>query len=173
VTCTATTRDGAPCRRPALRGGEVCHGHSGARVGRPPALTPEVHERIVQAKQLGCPDRVAAQLAGISETTYYELVRKGRTHESGPEHELVEAVGRAEAQAYIRAMASWNKGASTDWRAGKALVEHHDRKHAPAPLRSDAEDRIAGRRLDTTELTEAQLEYLAGLLDGEDAAAEQ
>src|SRR5215218_3702932 len=119
MTCTGKTKAGATCRRAALCGREVCHAHSGATVGRPPALTPAVHERFVQAKQLGCPDRVAAQLAGISETTYYELMKKGTALESGPEHEFVEAIGRAEAQAFMRAMASWTKGRTTDWRAGR------------------------------------------------------
>jgi hypothetical protein len=170
MTCTATTSSGRRCRRPPVGGSDRCHGHSpGAKVGRPSALTPEVHERLVQAKRLGCPDRVAVQNADISETTYYEIVKNGRSQESGPERDLVEALARAEAEAYMRGMLSWHKGMAGDWRAARTFVEHQDRKHASAPRESCAGGSEQGpRRLDTTELTPAQLDYLAGLVDEEE-----
>ena len=96
---------------------EVCHAHSGEKVGRPSALTPEVCDRIVQAKKAGCPDWVAAQSAGISRTTYYEVLRRAEGEESGPARDLLEAIGRAEADLYLHAMVAWRREMAGNWRA--------------------------------------------------------
>ncbi len=63
---------------------------SGAKVGRPRALTPELHQRIVQFVKAGCAGEVAAQAAGISATTFYDILRVGQESQSGPERELLE-----------------------------------------------------------------------------------
>ena len=128
----AKKTSGEPCRRSAMAGGEVCYAHSGAKVGRPPVLTPEVHERLVRAKSVGTPDWAAAQMAGISETTYYELLRRGRDEEAGPHRDLVVAIERAEAEHYTYALATWKQAMASDWRAGKAYTERVDRRRAKA-----------------------------------------
>ena len=96
-------------------------------MGRPSALTPDICERIVQAKKAGCPDWVAAQSAGISTTTYYELLRRGEAEEAGPHRELYEAVERATGEAYLHAMVAWRRGMAESWRAAVAYVDRVDR----------------------------------------------
>jgi uncharacterized protein (DUF849 family) len=165
VTCTAHTRGGRRCRRPPLAGREVCHAHSGARVGRSPALTAEVHDRIVAAKKAGCPDWVAAQSAGLSTTTYYELLKRGEAEESGPARELLEAIRRPEADAYLHAMASWRREMNGNWRAAVAYVDRVDRGRFASSPDSDsgAPARSEDERIDLSGLWEEQLAYLEDL----------
>lgn len=179
MTCTAKTRAGRPCRRPALRGREVCHAHSGAKVGRPPALTPQVHDRLVQAKRAGACDWVAAGSAGISETTYYELLRRGEAEESGPHRELFEDLRRATADsvlpAYIgvrRAMAS-----PDNWRACLAVIDRAERGRFSATGRAGPSEPGSAptdeRRLDPTGLCDDDLAYLEELYALQDADDEE
>jgi uncharacterized protein (DUF849 family) len=133
MTCTAHTKAGTRCRRSALAGRDVCHAHSGAKVGRPSALTPEVCDRLVQAKKAGCPDWVAAQSAGISTTTYYEILKRGETEEAGPARDLLEAIRRAEAEAYLHAMVAWRREMAGNWRAGVAYIDRADRGRFSSP----------------------------------------
>ena len=168
MTCTAKTKDGRRCQRAPMRGGEVCHAHSGAKVGRPPALTPEVHQRLVRAKSGGSSDWAAAGMAGISETTYYELTKRGRSEESGPHRELLLALERAEADHYTYAMATWKQGMATDWRASKAYTERVDRRRARTD--GSARDQAGeprGERVDPATLPDHILEFFA------DAAVEE
>ena len=94
--------------------------------------TPEVHDRLVRAKSVGTTDWAAAQMVGISETTYYELLRRGRDEESGPHRDLVVALERAEAEHYTYALATWKQAMAGDWRAGKAYTERVDRRRGRA-----------------------------------------
>ncbi len=174
MTCTAKTRGGTPCRRSALAGREVCHAHSGDGVGRPSVLTPEVHDRIVAAKRAGCPDWVAAQSAGISTTTYYELLRRGEAEASGPHRELHAAIQKATGDAYLHAMASWRRemGTPGNWRACVAYVDRVDRGRL---VSGEALGEVVGQgrgreggaasndRLDLSQLTDDQLAYLEDL----------
>ena len=145
MICRATIKSGKPCRRPALRGREVCHAHAGEKVGRRSVLTPEVHDRIVAAKKAGCPDWVAAQSAGISTTTYYELQKEGRARESGPCRDLLVAIERAEADAYLHAMATWRREMNGNWRAGVAYVDRVDRGRFSGSARPAGALTVAGR----------------------------
>ncbi len=129
---------------------EVCHAHAGERVGRPSALTPEVCERIVQAKKAGAPDWVAARSAGISRTTYYQLRKRGEAEESGPARELYEAIGRAEADAYLHAMASWRRQMAGNWRACVAYVDRVDRGRLTSDRGSSPNEPPGEERVDAT-----------------------
>jgi hypothetical protein len=150
-----------------MEGREACHSHSGEKVGRPSALTPEVHERIVRAKGVGAPDWAAAQLAGISPTTYYELTKKGREEEAGPHGQLVEAIASAEAEHYVYAMATLKQAMSRDWRAALAVADRVDRKRARQDERAAAEPAAVPspdeRRLDPSKLSTKQLNHLEAL----------
>ena len=181
MTCTANKKDGGRCRRPAMTGHEVCHAHSGAKVGRPPALTPEVHDRIVQLAKIGCPGEFAAQEAGISATTYYEIKRRGREAEEGPERALVEAIGRGRYEAYAFAMANWRRGMAQpgNWRANVAWIDRFHRglfdDRGPGGEGADGgrieEASSNERRLDPSRLSEDQLAYLEGLYEDPDGEA--
>ena len=176
MRCTAKTKAGRRCARPALRGREVCQAHSGERVGRPSALTPEVHARLVQAKQAGCPDWAAARSAGISESTYYELRRRGEAEESGPHRELREALERATGEAYLHAMASWRRdmGAPGNWRACVAYVDRVDRGRFGSGAGSSpgTAPRSQEERPDLSELSDAELEIFERRYEGEGSESE-
>src|SRR5829696_838040 len=150
------------CKRPALRGRDVCHAHAGGKVGRPAALTPDVHDRIVQATKAGCPDWVAAQSAGISATTYYETLKRGRAEESGPYCELFEAVERAKAEAYLHAMVMWRQAMRDNYRAAIAYVDRVDRGRFGG-AGSSGHDSSGECRLDLSQLSSDELEFLEGL----------
>ncbi len=167
MTCTAKTKRGGRCRRPALRGRETCHAHSGERVGRRAALTPEVHERLVQLVKVGCCGEAAARAAGISASTYYDILRTGRSQSSGPERDLLEALERASGEAYAYAMANWRRemGAPGNWRANVAWIDRFDRDRFPLEARAP-EGRAsppAERRPDLRLLSEEQLGSLEAL----------
>ncbi len=177
MRCTATTKGGRACRRPAVGGREVCHAHSGTRVGRPSALTPHVHERLVQAKKAGAPDWVAAGSAGISETTYYELLRRGEAEESGPHRELYEALRKATADACLHAYLGWRRdmGVPGSWRACVAFLDRAERGrfslHGRPGEPSTGPGPTDERRLDPTELSDddiARLEELYAAQDQDD-----
>jgi uncharacterized protein (DUF849 family) len=175
MTCTARTKGGRPCRRAALGGREVCHAHSGQKVGRPSALTPEVRERLVAAKKAGCPDWVAAQSAGISTTTYYGLLKRGESEGSGPASELLEAIRRAEAEGYLHAMVSWRREMAGNWRAGVAYIDRVDRgRFRSSPGSSPGRPPLSGEgRLDLSELSAEELEILERRYEGERCEGEE
>ncbi len=174
MTCTANKKDGKPCRGQALAGRDVCHAHSGARVGRPAALTPEVCERIVQLVKAGCRGELAAQTAGISATTFYATTRRGREAESGPDRELVEALERARAEAYGHAMIALRRDIGTpgNWRAALAYIDRFDRGRFPLTGSpggsSEGGAGHAGQRLDLSALSEEKLAYLEALYADEE-----
>jgi len=153
---------------------EVCHAHSEATVGRPSALTPEVSDRIVQAKKAGCPDWVAAQSAGISRTTYYEILRRAEGEEAGPARDLLEAITRAEAEAYLHAMIAWRREMAGNWRAGVAYVDRADRGRFSSARGSSAQEpKPPGEeRLDLSQLTAEELEVLERRYAAQEGEAE-
>ena len=112
-----------------MKGREVCHAHSGEKVGRPSALTPEVHSRIVQLVKAGCPGSIAARAAGISESTFFEIKRIGRLGDSGPERALIEAIDQAEAEAFGHAVLSLRRDIGTpgNYRAALAYIDRFHR----------------------------------------------
>ncbi len=170
MTCTAQTKAGRRCRRRPLEGREVCHAHSGVKVGRPRALTPEVQARIVQFVKAGCAGEVAAQAAGISATTFYEITRVGREASSGPERELLDALEQARAEAYGHAMIALRRDIGTpgNYRAALAYIDRFDRGRFPL-ARPPGEASPGGeRRLDPSQLSEDQLAELESLYEEDD-----
>lgn len=107
ANCTATTKAGKPCTRQAKAGEELCPSHLGTTARRS-KLTPDVHDRLVEALEAGNYRETAARLAGIGVSTLYSWLERGeadREHERATEHlELVEAIEKAEADAEQRAI---------------------------------------------------------------------
>ena len=60
--CTATTKNGQPCKGKPMRGRDVCRAHTGEPgYGRPTALTyPDVRRRLINALQAGPRSRTPA-----------------------------------------------------------------------------------------------------------------
>lgn len=86
-------------------------------MARPTKLTPEVQERIVSAIRAGCFAETAAEYAGISASTFYEWMERGRRAEAGYK-EFFEAVQQALAEAEVVHVGRVSKAAHEgDWRA--------------------------------------------------------
>ncbi len=180
MRCTAKRKDGERCERPAGPRKVLCPAHVRWKVGRPSALTPEVHDRLVQAVKAGAPNRIAALSAGISESTLYELLSRGREEDSGPRRELHEAIERARGEAYLHAMASWRRDMHTpgNWRASMAWIDRFDRgrfsgqgsaAEAAGPGGSQAGGpKAAEQRLDLSALGDEQIAYLEALYSDDD-----
>ena len=91
--------------------------------GRPTKLTPEVQEKIVSAIRAGNYASVAAEYAGISESTFYSWLRRGREAKSGRFPEFLQAVKRAEKEAEVRAVAIIQKHMDNNWQAAMTYLE--------------------------------------------------
>ena len=120
--------------------------------GRPCKLTPEVQTKIVAAVRAGNYARVAAQCAGIGESTFYRWLEQGEAEEEGPFREFWEAIKAAEAEAEARAVEMVRKHMKDSWQAAMTFLE---RRH---PDRWKRRDELDIRRLSTEQLLEAAAE---------------
>lgn len=110
-----------------------------SRMGRRPMLTPELSARIVEVVKAGSYLKVAAQHAGIGNSTLMLWLARGRKaladHEAhGTEVpateqryvDFLEAVTRAETHAEVLAATAWRAAFRDDWRAARDyLVRRH------------------------------------------------
>ena len=94
--------------------------------GRRGKLTPEVREKIVSAIRAGNYAQVAAEYAGISRSTFFRWLDRGRQAQRGLYRDLFEAVEAAEREAEVRAVAILQKHMDESWQAAMAFLE---RKH--------------------------------------------
>lgn len=101
----------------------LCGYYGRGQVARPTRCTPEVTQRVADAIRGGNYANVAAQYAGIGESTYYEWLQRGREGES-PFAEFAEAIKEAEAQAEVRNMALIQQAAQAGtWQASAWYLE--------------------------------------------------
>ena len=91
--------------------------------GRNSKLTPEVHEKIVTALRAGNYSKVAAEYAGIGESTFYRWLQKGRAAKRGMYREFADAVQQAEREAEIRAVAILQRHMEDNWQAAMTFLE--------------------------------------------------
>lgn len=110
------------------------------KTGRPPLLTPERKDQLLQLLGAGNYRSTAAEYVGIGTSTLYRWLEWGREEadrlDSDPfaapdpdraiYKEFWEEVTRAERQAEVRAVALWQQAMRDDWRAAK---EYLARKH--------------------------------------------
>lgn len=92
-------------------------------MGRKSKLTPELQAKIVQAILGGNYDYIAAQHAGIGETTFYRWLTEGEKPQSGVKREFWVAVKNASAQAEVRNVALIETAATKNWQAAAWLLE--------------------------------------------------
>jgi hypothetical protein len=105
-------------------------------VPRPTKLTPEVVKKIVLAINAGNYAKVAAQMAGIGETTYYRWLELSEKPNARKEYrEFRESIERAEAEAEVIALTRVRQAADNgDWKAAGWFLE---RKHGERWGRND------------------------------------
>ena len=84
-------------------------------------LTPEVEDKIVTAIRGGCTYRVAAQLAGISESTFYNWIKLGEEGRS-PYAEFLAAVQKANAEIQAKLTLQFSMAAKRDWHAARDFL---------------------------------------------------
>lgn len=94
-------------------------------MGRPSKLTEDVKERFLKSIRVGNDKKVAAAVAGISESTLYSWLEKGRQPDAEPEFlEFLESVTQAEAQAEVNAVGRIRQAADNGrWQASAWWLE--------------------------------------------------
>ena len=92
-------------------------------------LTPAVQKKITDAIAGGNYNVVAAQFAGIGQSTFYLWLEQGENAQSGKKREFWEAVKDAEARAETRNVLLIERAADTQWQAAAWMLErkHYDR----------------------------------------------
>ena len=104
--------------------------------GRPSKLTKETVDKICLAIRAGNYAKIAAEMAGIGETTYYRWMEEA-DKEGAPKHfrEFRESIRKAEADAEVAKVALISQAASAgDWKAAGWYLE---RKHPERWGRND------------------------------------
>jgi transposase-like protein len=110
--------------------------------GRRTKLTPEIQDRIYASLRAGNYACVAARLAGIAESTFYDWLEQGKRARSGRFSEFSESVMRAELEAEVAGLKNWQAQIPTDWRACKEFLERRflDRWRLPKDGEQASED---------------------------------
>ena len=91
--------------------------------GRSTKLTPEIQEKIVSAIRAGNYAVIAAEYAGICESTFYGWLRRGRAEAKGPFFQFMQAIKGAEREAEVRAVAHVQKHMGENWTAAMTYLE--------------------------------------------------
>ena len=115
-------------------------------------LNEETKARLIEGIRLGMTNKLAAQYAGIAESTFYLWREKARDGE--PEYiELLESLKRAEAQSAAHALAVIKKAAQNGtWSAAAWLLERRHQYKRDAQVTPEPEE------INTTELVDPTTE---------------
>lgn len=113
-------------------------------MGRPSKLTPELQERIVQAIRAGNYVATAVAYAGISQSTFYRWMERGKRQRGGRFREFWEAIARAEAEAEVRNVALIQKEAQknavhAEWWLERRFPDRWGRREIAVEHRADDE----------------------------------
>jgi hypothetical protein len=102
-------------------------------LARPTKLTPERARRIVDAIADCCTREAAAAAGGVSPSTLFAWLARGRAEPDTPEGRLLERVQLAELEAELTLTRDVRAAAREDWRAAVTLLErrHPDRWRRP------------------------------------------
>jgi len=80
--------------------------------GQPTKLTAEVQDKIIEAIKMGNYQETAAAYAGISQSTFYLWMERGRDEPDSIYSEFMEAVEKAKAQSEVRGVSLIEKAAT-------------------------------------------------------------
>lgn len=133
--------------------------------GRPPKLSVEVVDKLCQALSAGNYRQVAAEWAGISQSTLREWMRLGKEQKKGPYRDFRRRVLEAEKAAEIRAVGLVMQAAKDDarhaeWWLERKFNERWGRKDTTKLSGGKQPIRIEAKRIEEV-LTEEQLVALA------------
>lgn len=97
-------------------------------MGRRTKLTPETHERIIQAVRAGLTHERAAAAAGIDERTFYNWMKRGESSTRGIFFQFFQDIKKAEAEGELALVARIQRAASEGtWQAAAWLLERSPR----------------------------------------------
>lgn len=136
--------------------------------GRPKGadkLTPELQNEICRVIRAGNYIETAAAYAGISKTTLYDWMRKGRAQKRGKYRDFVTAVEKALAEAEIRDVMIIAKAAEENWQAAAWRLERKFPERWGHKTRIDANLEHSGQldhthHIDLSKLSMEELEVL-------------
>jgi hypothetical protein len=122
--CSATTKNGEPCRSFAVHGRERCSSHLGL-VGRETTLTSEITEQLVAMLRTGNYINVALRAVGVPRSTFTQWMRRGRGagRANAEYRRFREQIDQAKAAGEVRAVASIATAARKNWQAAAWLLE--------------------------------------------------
>jgi transposase len=92
-------------------------------MARPTKLDADVAKRITDLVRVGNYVETAAAAAGVHKVTLHRWLRRGREEESGPYHDLFEALEKAQGESESRDVALLAKAAAEDWQAAAWRLE--------------------------------------------------
>lgn len=145
---------------------------------RPTKFTPETVARLLKAVRAGLPYHLAAEAAGISETTFYEWQRGEfpRGADKALKAQFSEELTRARGESALRLMALISSAAPDDWRAaawilerrfpkdfGRHVLELTGEHGGPVQVEVQALQRVILKALE--QHPDARLEVAAALMD--------
>src|ERR1017187_3144261 len=87
---------------------------------------PKLIERICEQLRLGCSVRTACEATGLSQSTFFDYLRRGDLEAADHDPrflEFSESVGQARGEAKARLIGIVNAAATHDWRAAIALLK--------------------------------------------------
>ncbi len=135
-------------------------------VGRKPKLTPEVQTAICQAIRAGNYNGVAANYAGIGESTFYLWLTQGEQAQSGKYVEFLEAVKKAESDAETRNVALIETAASQSWQAAAWWLERKHNNRWGRKEKQEVTGADGGPIQIQADVTSKQLEEYADVIRG-------
>lgn len=109
-------------------------GDKGRKVGARLKLTKERQAAITNAIEAGCTFKLAAQAAGISETTLYNWLKKGEEGAAPIYREFLKEIKKAEATQAAKLLATIEGQASRDWKAAAWILERRHGYASPQAL---------------------------------------
>ena len=112
-------------------------------MARPTKLTPERAKRIVDAIADCCTREAAAAAGGVSPSTLFAWLARGRLHPDTPEGRLWERLQLAEHEAELTLTRDVRAAAREDWRAAVTLLE---RRHPENWRRPTDHLEVRGRK---------------------------
>lgn len=117
-------------------------------------LTDDVQTTIVKAIEAGCYAKIAAEAAGIDESTFYRWMRDGELAQSGKMREFYQSVTRAQGVGEVSAVTKIAEAAKAgDWKAAAWMLER----------------RFSSRWANTQRIeimVQQELEAMLGILEG-------
>lgn len=132
-------------------------------MGRRTKLTPEIEQRIIQAIQAGGTYQIAAQFAGIGESTLYLWMKQGREGRNKAKVEFLENIKRAESRGAVANLSLIQRAAQAgDWKASAWILERRHGYSRNKPINNEAEEEADTPSIeintDTKSILKTQLE---------------